>query len=141
SMMFRPRWPRAGPIGGEGFALPAGTCSLIKPTIFLAIDGSYIGLSGSAGSPSCDMLLRLLLVLPTAVASGETWAPPRRNPRLNFFDLAEFELHRRGTTEDRDRDAHLGLLVVDFLDVAVEVGERTILDADHLTHFVQHLRT
>jgi hypothetical protein len=37
SMMFRPRWPSAGPIGGEGFALPAGTCSLMKPTIFLAI--------------------------------------------------------------------------------------------------------
>src|ERR1700752_4788654 len=36
SMMFRPRWPSAGPIGGDGFALPAGTCSLIRPTIFLA---------------------------------------------------------------------------------------------------------
>src|SRR5215469_10269662 len=29
SMMFRPRWPSAGPIGGEGFAFPAGTCNLI----------------------------------------------------------------------------------------------------------------
>ena len=28
-MMLTPRWPRAGPIGGEGVALPAGTCSLI----------------------------------------------------------------------------------------------------------------
>src|ERR1700754_2625571 len=37
SMMFRPRWPRAGPIGGDGVALPAGTCSLIKPTIFFAM--------------------------------------------------------------------------------------------------------
>ena len=37
SMILRPRWPSAGPIGGEGFALPAGTCSLIKPTIFFAI--------------------------------------------------------------------------------------------------------
>src|SRR5262249_43163616 len=27
SMMLRPRWRRAGPIGGEGFAAPAGTCS------------------------------------------------------------------------------------------------------------------
>src|SRR5215216_2098856 len=25
SMIFRPRWPSAGPIGGDGFALPAGT--------------------------------------------------------------------------------------------------------------------
>src|SRR6266702_2425517 len=37
SMMFRPRWPSAGPIGGLGLALPAGTCSLMKPTTFLAI--------------------------------------------------------------------------------------------------------
>ena len=29
SMMFRPRWPSAGPTGGLGFALPAGTCSLM----------------------------------------------------------------------------------------------------------------
>ena len=29
SMMFSPRWPSAGPIGGLGFALPAGTCSLM----------------------------------------------------------------------------------------------------------------
>src|SRR6267154_4333319 len=40
SMMFKPRCPSAGPIGGEGFALPAGTCSLIKPMIFFATTGS-----------------------------------------------------------------------------------------------------
>jgi hypothetical protein len=28
-MMLRPRWPSAGPIGGDGLALPAGTCSLM----------------------------------------------------------------------------------------------------------------
>ncbi len=28
SMMFTPCWPSAGPIGGLGFAWPAGTCSL-----------------------------------------------------------------------------------------------------------------
>src|SRR6202043_1785340 len=37
SMMLRPRWPSAGPIGGDGLALPAGTWSLIIPTIFFAI--------------------------------------------------------------------------------------------------------
>src|SRR6185503_13610967 len=37
SIMFTPCWPNAGPIGGAGFALPAGTCNLIKPVIFLAI--------------------------------------------------------------------------------------------------------
>ena len=29
SMMFTPCWPSAGPMGGEGFAEPAGTCNLI----------------------------------------------------------------------------------------------------------------
>src|ERR1700691_3567459 len=28
SMMLRPRWPKAGPIGGDGLAAPAGTCNL-----------------------------------------------------------------------------------------------------------------
>src|SRR5262250_633221 len=46
SMMFNPRWPSAGPIGGLGFALPAGTCNLMKPTIFFAIFGLLVGSSG-----------------------------------------------------------------------------------------------
>src|ERR1700712_87172 len=29
SMMLRPRWPKAGPMGGDGFAAPAGTCSFM----------------------------------------------------------------------------------------------------------------
>ena len=29
AMMFRPRWPSAGPTGGDGFALPAGICNLM----------------------------------------------------------------------------------------------------------------
>ena len=37
SMMFRPRWPRAGPTGGEGFACPAGISSLMYPSIFFAM--------------------------------------------------------------------------------------------------------
>ena len=34
SIMFTPCWPRAGPIGGEGLALPASTCNLICVIIF-----------------------------------------------------------------------------------------------------------
>src|ERR1700743_718599 len=37
SMMLRPRWPKAGPMGGDGLALPAGTCSLTEPVIFFAM--------------------------------------------------------------------------------------------------------
>src|ERR1044071_4466761 len=47
SMMLRPRWPSAGPMGGEGFALPAGTCSLMKPTTFFAI---FVSLWVQAGT-------------------------------------------------------------------------------------------
>src|SRR5882672_892576 len=34
SMMLTPCWPRAGPTGGDGLALPAGICSLMRPVIF-----------------------------------------------------------------------------------------------------------
>src|SRR5438270_2643635 len=36
-MMFTPCWPSAGPTGGEGFALSAGSWSLTIPVIFLAM--------------------------------------------------------------------------------------------------------
>jgi hypothetical protein len=36
SMIFKPRCPKAGPMGGEGLAEPAGTCNLIYPVIFFA---------------------------------------------------------------------------------------------------------
>ena len=29
SMMLSPRWPSAGPIGGDGLADPAGTCNFM----------------------------------------------------------------------------------------------------------------
>src|SRR4051812_7451398 len=34
SMMLTPCWPSAGPIGGAGLALPAGTRSLMNPLTF-----------------------------------------------------------------------------------------------------------
>src|SRR3569623_1410539 len=34
SMMLTPCWPSAGPIGGDGLAFPAGTCSLMYPVTF-----------------------------------------------------------------------------------------------------------
>src|SRR6266852_4970141 len=42
SMMFRPRWPSAGPIGGDGLAAPAGTCNLIRPMTSFAITFSLL---------------------------------------------------------------------------------------------------
>src|SRR5262245_31007578 len=37
SMMLTPCWPRAGPTGGAGVALPAGMCSFTYPVIFFAM--------------------------------------------------------------------------------------------------------
>jgi hypothetical protein len=34
---LRHNLPKAGPTGGDGFALPAPICSLIKPMTFFAI--------------------------------------------------------------------------------------------------------
>src|SRR4051812_21864841 len=34
SMMLTPCCPSAGPTGGDGFALPAGTCNLMRPVTF-----------------------------------------------------------------------------------------------------------
>ncbi len=37
SMMFTPCWPRAGPTGGAGFALPAGICNFTIALISFAM--------------------------------------------------------------------------------------------------------
>src|SRR5256885_5509532 len=37
SMIFTPCWPRAGPTGGAGVALPAGICNFTWPITFFAI--------------------------------------------------------------------------------------------------------
>src|SRR5713226_6475549 len=122
SMMLRPRWPKAGPIGGDGLALPAGTCSLIMPTIFFAIlfphpprrrpgpmPPSLRPLNpGSRLSPGCS---------------------PRLRRGSHLLDLRIFELDRRRPAEDRHRDLDPRLLVVDLLDDAVERGERPVGDA------------
>src|SRR3954452_23944072 len=84
SMMLSPRWPSAGPIGGDGLALPAGTCSLMYPTIFFAIS-LYLTLAGFGNGPP-----------PGLRATGTL--------RSQFLDLRVFQFDRRRTTEDRHRD-------------------------------------
>src|SRR5437016_8131829 len=52
-----------------------------------------------------------------------------RRKSLRLLDLAEIQLHRRRATEDRHRHPQFALLVVHVLDVAMEIGERSFLDA------------
>src|SRR6201991_3659651 len=65
-------------------------------------------------------------------------AEPARGP-LGLLHLAELELDRGRTTENEYRHAQAALFVVDFLDHAVEVVERTIGDANHLARLEQYL--
>src|SRR5580692_1986340 len=89
SMMLRPRWPSAGPIGGEGFAAPAGTCNFRNPVTFFAMShslrrshlpqaasgswyGSPRGLAGAQASSHNDraFALGLLSAYPGEVDAG-----------------------------------------------------------------------
>src|ERR1700722_14196595 len=58
---------------------------------------------------------------------------------LNLFYLAKLQLDGCRPTENRHRHSDARLLVVHFLDVAVEVGERTVLDANHLAYLEKRL--
>src|SRR3954471_19901368 len=89
SMMLRPRWPSAGPIGGDGFALPAGTCSLMKPTTFFAM--------------SCPQLR----------GAVRPWLASRvKSTKSDFLDLRIFQLDRGGAAKDRHRHLESCLLLV-----------------------------
>src|SRR3954447_23571211 len=87
SMILTPAWPRAGPIGGAGVAAPAGICSLIIPTTFLAIFNSPGQFSRGGACPH----------------PGGGLSPPLRQAQtaLQLLDLREIELDRRLPAEDR----------------------------------------
>src|SRR5882724_495969 len=102
-MMLRPRWPSAGPIGGEGFAAPAGTCNFRYPVTFFAIyhssccsrtspktsqdRGADQWTTGDHPSPPTAVLFSLASLL-----RGE-------GQRSDLLDLTEFQFDRRGTAE------------------------------------------
>src|SRR5690242_3353725 len=72
--------------------------------------------------------------------SWEREARPKLCPvDLRFFNLRKIELDWGRATKDRHRHAQLALFVIHVLDVAVEVGERTFLDAHGFAHLEQHL--
>src|SRR5690349_15798097 len=122
-MMFRPRWPSAGPMGGEGFAFPAGTWSLIRPTTFFA---TVLLLSGANGRRSAPPSPSHMPDAPAALALGLLYLP-------------EIQFHRRRAAEDQHGDADLALLVVHFFHVSVEIRERSFRDSHRLAHFEQNL--
>src|SRR5437764_11049393 len=123
SMMLRPRWPSAGPIGGEGFACPAGTSNLIYPTTFLAI------------------FLSLARPGPLEVSGP---APHGRLPPLgikrdsvsaDLLDLTIFKLDRRRPAKNGNRDLKPLALLIHLLNEAAERGKRSIGDANLFADF------
>src|SRR5690606_10389937 len=102
SMMLTPCWPSAGPTGGAGFAAPAGTWSLMKPTTFFAICAFHRG-RGRRSPPR-----------------GWTAAAARSVS----LELRVVQLHRGRPAAEADLDLHLALVVVDLLGRAAEIGGR-----------------
>src|SRR3954464_5042639 len=114
-MMLTPCWPSAGPTGGEGFALPAGSCSFTKPVIFFAIFTPPVVRTAGKRLP------------PSQVFSG-------------LLHLHEIELDRRRAAENGHEHPHASLVRVHFLDGAVEVRERSVHHPHVVTFLELHLR-
>src|SRR5438270_9730996 len=102
-MMLIPWGPKAVPTGGAGVARPACSSSFNTVRIFF------------------------LLI--------EPWKFPRPSIcvwLVDFLDLKQVKLHRRLPAEHVDQHLELALLRVDLVDLAVEVGERSVDNAHRL---------
>src|SRR5688572_10301596 len=121
-------------MGGLGFAFPAGTCSLMMPTTFLAMRLSFrvqAGADSKCGRPPQQK---------TMTRDWRLVTSPPATPCLCLLYLAEIEFDRGRAPEDRHGHPQLVLVVVDVLDVAVEIREWPFLHAHRLAHLEQHLR-
>src|SRR4029079_3553267 len=110
-MMFTPCGPSAVPTGGAGVALPAAIWSLTWACTFFAIRLS-VCLPAAQGPPVC----------------------------LELLDLQEIQFDRRRAAENRDHHLEGALLGGHFVDEAVEVRERPLVDAHLIALFAAVLR-
>src|SRR5262249_38722364 len=121
SGMLTPRWPSAGPIGGEGLACPAGTCSLIYPSIFFAIVYSSRAFSLT--------LAKLRASRPVHIQARPEWPTENRHsdlePRALLVDLFDEPVER---SERPVGDAHL---LADF------EGDRRLRPLHAFLHLLQ----
>src|SRR6476620_5317759 len=144
SMMLRPRWPSAGPIGGAGFAAPAGTCNFRYPVTFFAIYHSSCCFRTSPKTSQDRGAVRMTAgdrqSPSTALHPSPRACRERETVRSDFLDLTEFQFDRRGATEDRNRDLDARAPLVDFLDDAGERSERPIGHPHVLADLERHRR-
>src|SRR6516162_2769193 len=129
SMMLRPRWPSAGPIGGDGLAAPAGTCNFRNPVTFFAISHSVGGADLDGWRP--PHLPPLLHLWPK-----RAW--PRG--RLKLLHLTKFQFNGRSAAEDRHGHLHARTRLVDFLHNAVERSEWTVGHTDLFANLERYRR-
>src|SRR5271165_5994959 len=112
SMMLTPWGPSAVPTGGAGVSLPAGNCSLMVVCTFFG------GICGYLKSFALSLYGKRKL--------------------SQLLDTREVQFHRSGASENRYGNLEPAVVVVDFLDGAIEIGERSIHDAHLLVALVDH---
>src|ERR1700726_188850 len=83
----------------------------------------------------------VLRALPACLLFGASETVPsvaaaaRETLDLDFVNLREFDLDRRGAAEDADHDLEGLAVFVDIVDGSGEVGEGAFVDADLLAFF------
>src|SRR6476619_3908807 len=107
-MMLTPCWPRAGPTGGAGLAMPALICSLTMAASFFFFGGIS--------------LASFLVVRIRAVRYPERWVA--KPVRSDLGDLGERQLDGRLAAEDRDQHLELLGVRIDLVDGRRQRGER-----------------
>src|SRR5678816_4700760 len=131
SMMLTPCWPSAGPMGGAGFALPAGICSFTCPVTFF-IASPHRGPCGRAALPRLN-------TLSGATCSARPTSTAHLSSGARLLHLHEVQLHRGRPAEDGHQHLHPALVRIHLFHRPVEVAERAVDDPDGVALLELHL--
>src|SRR4029077_20904119 len=103
-MMLTPCWPRAGPTGGAGLAMPALICSLTMAASFFFFGGISL------------CFFRVVRTRAVRDPAAES----------DLGDLGERELDRSLAPENGDQDLELLTVGIDLVDGGRQRRERTV---------------
>src|SRR5262245_25166539 len=115
-MMLICAWPRAGPTGGAGVALPASICNLTDVCTFFGAICYFLILSSNSFAVSGDWFQ--ITQLPNYSFT--------KSPVRHFLNLSKLQFHRCRTAKDRHHHLQRLAILVYFIHRAIEVGERPI---------------
>src|SRR5512136_307404 len=110
AIIFKPCWPRAGPTGGAGLALPAWICSLTTAFTFLAI----------------------LTNPPPQIITAQHYCRARIGRWLHPFNLQKVYFYWRLAAKHADQHAHAGAVGINGIHCAHKVLKRSLDDAHFL---------